>query len=212
MKFELPKLDYDMDALEPYISRNNLEYHYKNVFHDNINSLNKLLNDNKFKDIDLETIIKIAEGPIFNYAALVWNHYFYFKGLSPEKNHLPKGSFVEAIQRNFGSLKNLKDIFMRSAISLLGSGWVWLVWNPRGSMEVLHESNAGNPIRKGLIPLLTCDLWEHAYYLDYRNRRAEYVESFWKLINWEQVEKLYNEARGIESQNNLASETDKYYY
>jgi superoxide dismutase, Fe-Mn family len=205
MKFELQIPEYDMNAFEPYISRNNLEYHYQSVHHDNIKNLNKLLNDNKFKDIDLETIIKIAEGPVFNYAALVWNHSFYFHGLNRDKNHLLKGSFIEVIQRNFGSIKYLREIFIESAVSLFGSGWVWLVWNPRGSLEVLHESNAGNPIRKGLVPLLTCDLWEHAYYIDYHNSRAEYVESFWKLIDWDQVEKLYNKARGVEVSNNYGT-------
>jgi superoxide dismutase, Fe-Mn family len=194
MTFQLPELLYEINALDPYISGKTLEIHHQKHFLPYVSILNTLIESSKFKNTDLETIIKIADGPIFNYAALVWNHSFYFNGLSPSKNSLLKGPFIDVIQKNFGSVTYFKDIFVKSAVSLLGVGWVWLVWNPRGSMEIMHESNVGNPLRKGLIPLLTCDVWEHAYYLDYHNRREDYVQSFWKLINWDLVEENYNKA------------------
>lgn len=195
MKIELPQLPFEMNALEPYISRKTLAYHHEKHYHPYITILNNLIQGTKFENEDPEIIIKIAEGPIYNNAALVWNHAFYFYGLKPGNNNVLKGPFANVIKKNFGSVKFFKEVFNRSAISLLGSGWVWLVLNPEGSMELILESNAGNPLRRGLIPLLTCDLWEHAYYLDYQNRRSDYVEAFWKLINWELIEKRYNEAR-----------------
>lgn len=152
------------------------------------------LQELKFENKDFETIIKFGEGPIFNNAALAWNHTFYFSGLIPGNNHILKGSFADVIKRSFGSVRFFKETFTRSAVSLLGPGWVWLVLNPKGPIEIIHENNAGNPLRRGLIPLLTCDVWEHAYYLDYQNRLSDYLEAFWKLINWELIEKRYNDA------------------
>jgi Fe-Mn family superoxide dismutase len=150
----------------------------------------------KFENIDLETIIKVSEGPVFNNAAQIWNHMFYFDSLKPKNIGIPKSPLFEMINENFGSLSLFKDAFIKSAVSLFGSGWVWLVWNPKGTMEIIQESNAGNPLRKGLIPLLTCDVWEHAYYLDYQNRRTDYLNAFWSLINWEIIEKRYYSIRG----------------
>jgi Fe-Mn family superoxide dismutase len=191
MKFELSELPYDLNALEPYISRMNLELHHEKHNQTYITNLNSRINGTKFKNLDLETIIKVADGPVFNDAAQVWNHIFYFEGLKPGNNTL-KGPFADVIKRNFGSVSFFKNSFIKAALSLFGAGWVWLVLNPKGLMEIIQKSNAGNPLRIGLIPLLTCDLWEHAYYLDYQDKRKDYLEAFWKLINWEMIEKRYN--------------------
>jgi Fe-Mn family superoxide dismutase len=195
MKFALPKLPFEINALEPYISGKTLMYHHEKLHHVYVENLNNLVAGTKFENKDLETIIMVAEGPIFNNAALAWNHTFYFSGLKPGNNHILKGPFAGVVKRNFGSVRFFKEMFIRSALSLLGAGWIWLVWNSKGSMEIIQESNAGNPLRRGLIPLLTCDVWEHAYYLDYQNRRSDYLEAFWRLINWELIEKRYEEAR-----------------
>jgi superoxide dismutase, Fe-Mn family len=195
MKFELSKLPFEMNALEPYISKSTLEYHHGKHHKEDITNLNILISGTKYEIKDLETYIKVSEGPLFNNAAQAWNHSFYFESLKPGNNHLINGRFMEVINESFGSVKFFKDSFIKSAVSLFGSGWVWLVINPKGSLEIIQESNAGNPLRRGLVPLLTCDVWEHAYYLDYQNRRSDYAESFWKLINWELIEKRYYEAR-----------------
>ncbi len=194
MKYRLPQLPFEINALEPYISGKTLAYHHKKHHQAYVTILNKLIKGTNFENKDAETIIKVADGPIFNHAALAWNHAFYFSGLKPGNNRLLKGAFADVIKGSFGSVRFFKESFARSAASLLGSGWVWLILNPKGSVEIIHESNAGNPLRRGLIPLLTCDMWEHAYYLDYQNRRSDYVEAFWKLINWELIERRYNEA------------------
>jgi superoxide dismutase, Fe-Mn family len=195
MKFELPRLPFKMDALEPFISMRTLEFHYGKHHQIYINNLNDLVSGTKYENIDLETIIKVAEGPVFNNAAQVWNHTFYFTGLRPEAKHAFKEPLREFITEGFGSVSLMKDAFIKSSLSLFGSGWVWLAWNPKGALEIIQENNAGNPLRKGLVPLLTCDVWEHAYYLDYQNRRLDYLNAFWSLINWELVEKRFNDAR-----------------
>jgi superoxide dismutase, Fe-Mn family len=192
MKFELSELPYDLNALEPYISRMNLELHHEKHNQTYIKNLNSRIYGSRFKNLDLETIIKVADGPVFNDAAQVWNHRFYFEGLKPGNNTL-KGPFADVIKRNFGSVSFFKNSFIKAALSLFGAGWVWLVLNPKGLMEIIQKSNAGNPLRIGLVPLMNCDLWEHAYYLDYQNRKNDYLEAFWKLINWEMIEKRYNE-------------------
>ena len=194
MKFRLPNLPFEINALEPYISGKTMEFHYGKHHRVCVTNLNKLVSGTKFENKDFETIIKVAEGNIFNNAALAWSHAFYFSGLKPGNNHSLKGPFKNVINKSFGSVKFFKETFTKSAVTLFGSGWVWLVLNPKGPMEIIHESNAGNPLRRGLVPLLTCDMWEHAYYLDYQNRRSDYVEAFWNLINWEIIEKRYNEA------------------
>jgi superoxide dismutase, Fe-Mn family len=194
MKFGIPKLPFEINSLEPFISGKTLMFHHEKYHQVYVVNLNKLITGTKFENKDFETIIKVAEGPIFNNAALAWNHTFYFTGLIPGNNHIIKDSFAGVIKKSFGSVRFFKETFARSAASLLGAGWVWLVLNPMGSLEIIHESNAGNPLRRGLIPLLTCDMWEHAYYLDYQNRRFDYLEAFWKLINWELIEKRYNDA------------------
>ena len=195
MKFGLPQLPFKINSLEPYISGKTILFHHRKLHQAYVSSLNKLVAGTKFENIDYETIIKVAEGPIFNNAALAWSHAFYFSALKPGNNHIHKGPFVDVIKESFGTFRFFKETFTKSAVSVFGSGWVWLVLNQKGSIEIIHEGNAGNPLRRGLTPLLTCDMWEHAYYLDYQNRRSDYVEAFWKLIDWELIEKRYNEAR-----------------
>jgi len=197
MRYELHDLPYEMNALEPHISGKTIKYHHENLQKDYINNLNILLTDTKFTNIDLETIIRIADGPVFYYAAQVWNHTFYFEGLKPGNNSKIKGPFAEIIKNNFGSVSFFKNAFFKAAGSLFVSGWIWLVLNQKGTLGIIMEDHLGNPLRRGLFPLMNCDLWEHAYYLDYQNRRGDYLESFWKLINWELIEKRYYEAISI---------------
>jgi superoxide dismutase, Fe-Mn family len=195
MKFEMPQLPFKINDLEPYISEKTLELHYRKHYQVYNSNLNSLISGTKFENTNLETLIKVTEGPVFNNAAQSWNHTFYFEGIRPGNHQLLRGPFRKAINESFGSVKFFKDTFIKTAVSLFGYGWVWLVLNARGSMEIIQEGNAGNPLRRGLTPLLTCDLWEHAYYLDYHNRRDDYLEAYWKLIDWELIEKRYNVAR-----------------
>lgn len=191
MKFELGKLPYDLNAFEPYISKNTFEYHYGKLQKDYVATLNKIIPGTEYNDSDLESIIKISSGTIYTYASLVWNHSFYFEGLKPGFNSQPKGSIVEIVKNNFGSIAFFKKAFINAANSLSVSGWIWLVVNQKGAMEIIRENQASNPLRTGSIPLLNCDIWEHAYYLDYQNRRLDYINSFLGLINWEIVEVRY---------------------
>jgi superoxide dismutase, Fe-Mn family len=191
MKFELPKLPYDMTGLEPLISKKTLDYHYGKHHQTYITNLNNLIAETKFENAELETIIKEADGALYNNAAQVWNHTFYFMSLTKGKASVPGGILAEAINKSFGTLNDFKDTFTKACIGLFGSGWVWLVKNQKGLLEIMQESNAGNPLRRGLIPILTCDVWEHAYYLDYQNRRLEYINAFWNLINWEVIENRF---------------------
>jgi len=191
MKFELPKLPYEMNALEPFISKRTLEFHYGKHHQTYVSNLNNLISETKFENAELETIIKEAEGPLFNNAAQVWNHTFYFRSLKKNEKCAPQGILAEALQKSFGTYADFKDAFTKASLGLFGSGWVWLVKNRNGLLEIIQESNAGNPLRKGLKPILTCDVWEHAYYLDYQNKRVEYINAFWSLINWEVIEKRF---------------------
>ena len=191
MKFELPELPYKLDALEPAISAKTLEFHYGKHHQTYVTNLNNLIPGTKFENESLEKMINEAEGPIFNNAAQVWNHTFYFSGLHPANNSVPREHVTEAIKNSYGSQAEFKDAFVKSATSLFGSGWVWLIKNPKGTVEIIQESNAGNPLRKGLKPILTCDVWEHAYYLDYQNKRLDYLNAFWNIIDWDIVEKRF---------------------
>ena len=194
MNFELPELPYELDNLEPYISGKTMKLHHLKYHNNYISRLNNLIAGTNFEDKDLETIIKVADGAIFNFAAQTWNHTFYFNALSTESSPLDDIPLKEAIVENFGSVKFLKTLFTKSALSLFGVGWVWLVLNSRGGVEIVRENNAGNPLRRGLIPLLACDLWEHAYFLDYHDRAGDYLNAFWELINWRIVAGRYAEA------------------
>lgn len=191
MLFELPKLPYKLDSLVPFISVETLEFHYGKHHQAYVNNLNGLVPGTEFESSDLETMIKRAEGAIFNNAAQVWNHTFYFESFSKDGKKKPAGRLADEINKSFGSLESFRELFTKSATTLFGSGWAWLVKREDGTLQIIQESNAGNPLRKGLIPLLTCDVWEHAYYIDYRNRRPDYIKSFWEILDWEIIEERY---------------------
>ena len=191
MAFELPILPYGSDALNPFLSQETLEFHHGKHHQAYINNLNGLIQGTDFENADLETMILKAEGGIFNNAAQVWNHTFYFESFAKYGRKIPIGPLAEEITRSYGSFDYFKEQFSKSAATLFGSGWVWLVRKDDGSLEIIQESNAGNPLRKGLKPLLTCDVWEHAYYIDYRNRRPDYVKSFWEIIDWDVINRRY---------------------
>jgi len=187
MKFELPPLPYAMDALEPYISAKTLEFHYGKHHQAYVNNLNNLLPGSGFEEAGLEEIITNAEGGLFNNAAQVWNHTFYWNCLKPGGGGEPGGALAEAIVEDFGSFEAFKEQFSKAAATLFGSGWTWLVVNTEGKLEIVQTSNAGNPMCDDMNPLLTCDVWEHAYYIDKMNRRPDYIADFWKLVDWEGV-------------------------
>jgi len=187
MEHKLPELSYSQDALVPNISSETLEYHYGKHHKAYVDNLNKLILGTEFENSPLEEIIKKASGGIFNNAAQAWNHTFYWNCLSPKGGGIPTGDLVRAINKTFGSFEQFKEKFTNAAVTLFGSGWAWLVEMPDGSLAIEQTSNAGNPLVDGNKPLLTCDVWEHAYYIDYRNGRAKYIEAFWKLVNWEFV-------------------------
>jgi len=188
MEHKLPELPYTKEELLPYISAETLEYHYGKHHKTYIDNLNKLIPGTEVENSSLEEIVKKASGGVFNNAAQSWNHTFYWNCLSPNAGGEPSGSLANAIAKNFGSFAQFKDKFTNAAVTLFGSGWAWLVKNSDGSITIEAASNAGNPLKDGKKPLLTCDVWEHAYYIDYRNARLKYVEAFWNLINWKFVE------------------------
>ncbi len=191
MAFELPALPYAMNALEPYISEQTIQFHYGKHHQTYVNNLNKLVPGTKFENASLEDIVKEAEGGIFNNGAQVWNHSFYWNCLKPDGGGTPEGKFLDALVRDFGSFDAFKEKFSAAAATLFGSGWAWLVKDDPGKLLIIQESNAGNPLRDGFTPLLTCDVWEHAYYLDKQNRRPAYVNDFWKIVDWNSVEEKY---------------------
>jgi len=191
MPFELPKLSYAPDALQPYISKQTIDFHYGKHHQAYVNNLNNLVPGTKFEKATLEQIIKEADGGIFNNAAQIWNHTFYFESFSPSGPREPSGSLASAINKAFTSFSSFKEQFVKSSVTLFGSGWAWLVKKPDGSLEIVQELNAGNPLRKGLVPLLTCDVWEHAYYLDYQNKRPDYVQALWNILDWGIIGKRY---------------------
>ena len=191
MAFELPKLPYKLNALVPYISEETLDFHYGKHHQAYVNNLNGLIPGSEYENASLETIIKKAEGGIYNNAAQVWNHTFYFESFSLNGRKIPAGVLSEAINASFGSFDAFKEQFNKAAATLFGAGWAWLVKNGDGKLQIIQESNAGNPLRKGLKPIMTCDVWEHAYYIDYRNRRPDYIKSFWEILDWELLAKRY---------------------
>jgi Fe-Mn family superoxide dismutase len=188
MAFELPALPYADDALEPHISAETISFHYGKHHQTYVTNLNKLVPGTAFEGLSVEQIIMKAEGGIFNNAAQIWNHTFYWNGLTPNGKDVASGTLASAITEKFGSFDEFKAKFSTSAATNFGAGWTWLVKNNDGSIEIVNTSNAGCPLTDGQTPLLTCDVWEHAYYIDYRNARPKYVETFWKLVNWDFVE------------------------
>ena len=191
----LPDLPYALDALEPRMSAETLEYHHGKHHRGYVNKLNELIKDTEFEDLPLEEIVRRSSGAVFNNAAQAWNHAFYWECLAPIKSRQrPSGKLAKAIETRFGSLEAFKDRFTQVSIDAFGSGWTWLVLDRDGSISVGSTSNAGTPIRTHGVPLLTCDVWEHAYYIDYRNERQQYVQAFWELANWDFVNKTYEAA------------------
>lgn len=199
MPHKLPDLPYSKDALAPHISSETLDFHYGKHHATYVTNLNNLLEGTGLADMPLEELFTAGlkklpadkQTGVFNNAAQVWNHTFYWNCLAPKKGGAPKGKLAEAIDKKFGNFAAFKEAFTKTAVGTFGSGWAWLVKNPDGSLELVSTSNAQNPLTAGKKPLLTCDVWEHAYYIDYRNARAKYVESFWNIVNWDFVAKNF---------------------
>lgn len=183
----LPDLPYPENALEPHISAETLQFHHDKHHATYVQKLNGLIKGTEFESASLEDIIKNASGGIFNNGAQVWNHTFYWNCLSPNGGGAPTAELAAAIDATFSSFDEFKARFSESAVTNFGSGWTWLVKNPDGTLEIVNTSNAANPMTDGKQPLLTCDVWEHAYYIDYRNARPKYIEAFWNLVNWDFV-------------------------
>lgn len=192
MSFTLPALPYAIDALEPFISARTLEFHHGKHHQAYVTNLNNLTVGTEFENADLETIIKKSEGGIFNNGAQVFNHTFYFEQFSATPSTEPSGALKTAIEATFGSLEAFKEAFNKAAATQFGSGWAWLVKDAAGKLSIVQTSNAGCPVRDGLTPLLTCDVWEHAYYLDKQNLRPAYIADFWKITDWKVVESRMN--------------------
>ncbi len=188
MIYTLPPLPYASDALEPRISKETVEYHYGKHLQTYIDNLNNLIAGTPYEEMQIETLIMTTSGPVFNNAAQVWNHVFYFNSMSPSQVSMPL-ELKDYLIRDFGSVENFKEMFKKAAAGVFGSGWAWLAQDAEGKLVIIQEPNAGNPMRNGFKPLLTIDVWEHAYYIDYRNRRAEYIDRCWELINWDKVVK-----------------------
>jgi Fe-Mn family superoxide dismutase len=188
----LPPLPYEATALAPHISKETLEFHHGKHHQTYVTNLNNLIKDTPFVEMSLEEIIKKSSEGIFNNAAQVWNHTFYWNCLKPNGGGEPSGALATAINGTFGSFGNFKEEFSKKAITTFGSGWAWLVKNANGTLALVSTSNAGTPMTSGQTALLTCDVWEHAYYIDYRNARPKYVEAFWNLVNWDFVAKNLN--------------------
>ena len=196
MQHSLPDLPYAHNALEPYISAETIAFHYGKHHQTYVTNLNKLIVGTEFEKASLEEIVKKSSGAIFNNAAQIWNHTFYWNGLKPNTSNTPRGipssgKLAEAINAKWGSADAFKTAFTQCAVTTFGAGWAWLVKKEDGTLDIVSTSNAATPLTGNAVPLLTCDVWEHAYYIDYRNVRADYVEKFWNIINWDFVEKNF---------------------
>ncbi len=194
MEHKLPELPYGLDALAPIISKETLEFHYGKHHQTYVTNLNNLIKGTEFENASLEEIVKKSSGGIFNNAAQVWNHTFYWFGLAPNasgEERKPAGALADAINAKWGSFDEFKKAFAACAVGTFGSGWAWLVKNTDGSLDLVSTSNAATPLTTDKKALLTCDVWEHAYYIDYRNSRPNYMEGFWKLVNWDFVAKNF---------------------
>jgi Fe-Mn family superoxide dismutase len=185
MAIELPALPWARDALAPHISAETIDYHYGKHHQTYVTNLNNMIKGTEFENLDLVAIIKKAQGGMFNNAAQIWNHTFYWNSLSPKGGGEPSGKLADAMKKAFGGFAQFKEEFSKTAIGTFGSGWGWLVQRADGTLGLVSTSNAATPITGSDRPLLTCDVWEHAYYIDYRNARPKYVEAFWNLVNWE---------------------------
>lgn len=184
MKHQLPPLPYPMDALQPYISQETLEYHYGKHHKSYVDNLNRQIVGTEFEDKPLEEIVRNASGGIFNSAAQTWNHTFYWNCMKPNGGGEPSGALMDAIKSKWGAFADFQKAFVAACGSNFGSGWTWLVRKADGSLDIVNTSNAGTPLAGTDKPLLTCDVWEHAYYIDYRNARVKYADEFWNVVNW----------------------------
>lgn len=191
MKYELIKLPYEANALEPVISQKTIEFHHGKHLQAYVNNLNNLIAGTKYENMSLEDIVKDSEGGIFNNAGQILNHNMYFQQFSPDANGRPDEILLEAIQAEWQTFENFQKEFNAAAASLFGSGWVWLAADKDKKLSIQKESNAGNPLTKGLQPILCFDVWEHAYYLDYQNRRADHIAALWNIIDWNVIEERY---------------------
>lgn len=191
MTYTQPELPYPTNALEPFISAETVDFHYGKHEKAYIDNLNRLIKGTEFQDDDLEEVIRQAKGPLFNNAAQAWNHIFYFFSFSPHGGGEPSGDLLCAIDRDFGSFHNFKEAFIDAGVSLFGSGWVWLSRDLDGHLFITQGANADNPLTTGLTPLLAFDVWEHAYYIDYRNRRADALKALWNIVDWDIVESRF---------------------
>ena len=185
MPFELPALPYHRDALSPVLSTETLDYHYGKHHQGYVNKLNTLVADTEYADQTLEGLIRTTEGAVFNNASQIWNHSFYWNCLSPDGGGEPEARLAASLEHRFESVAAFREAFNQSAIRNFGSGWTWLVQGEDGNLEITNTNNAGNPVRQGLTPLFTVDVWEHAYYIDYRNSRTTYLEKIWDIVNWD---------------------------
>lgn len=185
MEHTLPPLPYATDALQPHISRETLEFHHGKHHNAYVTNLNNLVKGTEFENLGLEDIVRKSSGGVFNNAAQIWNHTFYWHSMKPAGGGEPTGALADAIAKKWGSFAAFKEAFTKSAIGNFGSSWTWLVKKPDGSVDIVNTSNAATPITGADKPLLTCDLWEHAYYIDYRNRRPDYLGGWWSLVNWD---------------------------
>ncbi len=195
MAITLPALPYAKEALEPHISARTLEFHHGKHHQAYVNNVNSLIAGTEFENATLEEIIRRADGGIFNNGAQVFNHTFYFEQFAPDGSREPEGELKDALERDFGTVGAFLDAFNKAATTLFGSGWAWLVLNREGKLEIVQTSNAGCPLRDGKNPLLTCDVWEHAYYLDKQNLRPAYIQDFWKVVDWKVISGRFNQAR-----------------
>jgi len=191
MEHTLPPLPYAMDALQPHISQETLEYHYGKHHQAYVTNLNNLIKGTEYENLSLEEIIKKSSGGVFNNSAQVWNHTFYWNCMAPNAGGAATGAVADAINAKWGSFDKFKEEFSKSCVGNFGSGWTWLVKKADGTVDIVNTSNAQTPLTTPDTPLLTCDVWEHAYYVDYRNARPKYVETFWNLVNWEFVNKQF---------------------
>jgi superoxide dismutase, Fe-Mn family len=185
MEHTLPALPYAMDALAPHISKETLEFHYGKHHQTYVTNLNNLVKGTEFENMDLESIVKKSSGGLFNNSAQIWNHTFYWNGLKPNGGGKPAGALASAIDAKWGSFDAFVEAFNKMAVGNFGASWTWLVKKADGSLDIVNTSNAATPLTTADKALLTCDLWEHAYYIDYRNRRPDYLKAFWSLANWD---------------------------
>ncbi|WBF65809.1 MAG: superoxide dismutase [Fe] [Candidatus Kinetoplastibacterium crithidii] len=188
----LPDLPYKIDSLSPYISKETIEFHYGKHHQTYINNLNSLIQNTEFQEMSLEEVIKKSSGAIFNNAAQVWNHNFYWNSICPDSTVKPLGGLAEAINQKWGGFESFKVEFNKQAASNFGSGWTWLVKKENGALEILNTSNAGTTVNSNDKAIITCDVWEHAYYIDYRNARVKYLENYWSIVNWKFAEKNFS--------------------